>query len=69
MVLIEKSELNKLHEEKTMLAKALVELLEEATCLREAYSDVREQDGWNKVEEDECFDNARILLSKMGISY
>ena len=43
---------------------ALEQLLAEATDLRERYSDMREADGWDEVEEEPCFDLARKSVQK-----
>ncbi|QHS09040.1 hypothetical protein [Sinimarinibacterium sp. NLF-5-8] len=46
------------------LLRALVQLLAEAENLRESYSDAREFDGWDAVEEEPCFALAREAIAK-----
>ena len=43
---------------------ALVQLLEEAESLREVYSNARQFDGWDSIEEEPCFALARAAIAK-----
>ena len=46
------------------MLRALVQLLEEAESLRESYSNARQFDGWDSIEEEPCFALARAAIAK-----
>ena len=46
------------------MLRALVQLLEEAESLREGYSNARQFDGWDSIEEEPCFALARAAIAK-----